>query len=249
MKTDCAAMNSSVGKKVYMALSGIALMLFLVVHLGGNLTLFFGTDGALFNSYAHHLESVGPLLYVAEAGLLAIFLLHVISAMRVYVDKCEARPTGYAVVASKGGPSKMTVASRSMIVTGLLLLVFIPLHVWMFKFNAGKGFTFMDVHGKEMKDLYLVVLYAFKDPAKAWAYAVVMFLLGFHLRHGFWSSLQSLGAMSPKASPLIYCGGLVVALLMAGGFLILPLYLLYFGPDPATLRTAVEAVVQTGGAL
>jgi succinate dehydrogenase / fumarate reductase cytochrome b subunit len=77
MKTDCAAMNSSVGKKVLMALSGIALMLFLIVHLGGNLTLFACDGGALFNTYAHHLESLGPLLYVAEAGLLAIFLLHV----------------------------------------------------------------------------------------------------------------------------------------------------------------------------
>jgi succinate dehydrogenase / fumarate reductase cytochrome b subunit len=249
MKTDCAALNSSVGKKVFMALSGIALMLFLIVHLGGNLTLFACDGGALFNSYAHHLESVGPLLYVAEAGLLAIFLLHVFTAFGVTLDKKRARPDAYAVTASKGGNSKMTVASKSMIYTGVILLLFIPLHIWMFKFNAGQGFTFMDVHGKEMKDLYLVVLYAFADPAKAWAYAAVMFLLGFHLRHGFWSSLQSLGAMSPKMSPVFYCVGLLFAVLMAAGFLALPLYLLYFGPDPATLRPAVEAVVQTGGAL
>lgn len=249
MKTDCAAMNSSVGKKVFMALSGIALMLFLIVHLGGNLTLFACDAGALFNTYAHHLESLGPLLYVAEAGLLAIFLLHVFTAFGVVADKRSARPQGYAVTASKGGNSKLTAASKSMIYTGIILLLFIPLHVWMFKFNAGKGFTFMDVHGKEMKDLYLVVLYAFKDPAKAWAYAVVMFLLGFHLRHGFWSALQSLGAMSPKLSPLVYGAGLVFAVLMAAGFLALPLYLLYFGPNPETLRAAAEAVVLTGGAL
>lgn len=242
-------MNSSVGKKVLMALSGIALMLFLIVHLGGNLTLFAGREGALFNSYAHHLESLGPLLYVAEAGLLAIFLLHVFTAFGVTLDKKRARPDGYAVTASKGGNSKLTAASKSMIYTGIILLLFIPLHIWMFKFNAGRGFTFVDLHGKEAKDLYLVVLYAFKDPAKAWAYAIVMFLLGFHLRHGFWSSLQSLGAMSPKLSPVVYAVGLVFAVLMAAGFLALPLYLLYFGPDPATLRTAVEAVAQTGGAL
>ena len=88
-------MNSSVGKKVLMALSGIALMLFLIVHLGGNLTLFAGREGALFNSYAHHLESLGPLLYVAEAGLLAIFLLHVFTAFGVTLDKKRARPDGY----------------------------------------------------------------------------------------------------------------------------------------------------------
>ncbi len=248
MKTDCAALNSSVGKKVFMALSGIALMLFLLVHLGGNLTLFACDGGALFNSYAHHLESLGPLLYVAEAGLLAIFLLHVVTAFGVVADKQRARPQGYAVTATKGGNSRMTVASKSMIYTGIILLLFIPLHVWMFKFNAGQGFTFVDMHGRETKDLYLVVLYAFSDPVKAWAYAGVMFLLGFHLRHGFWSSLQSLGAMSPKLSPGIYALGLVFAVLMAAGFLALPLYLLYFGPDPDTLRAAAEAV-QAGGAL
>lgn len=235
-------MNSSVGKKVFMALSGIALMLFLIVHLGGNLTLFAGRDGALFNSYAHHLESLGPLLYVAEAGLLAIFLLHVFTAFGVTLDKERARPEGYAVTASKGGNSKLTAASKSMIYTGVILLLFIPLHIWMFKFNAGKGFTFVDAHGAKMKDLYLVVLTAFKDPAKAWAYAIVMFLLGFHLRHGFWSALQSLGAMSPKWSPAIYGLGLIFAVLMAAGFLALPLYLLYSGPDPATLRVVAEAV-------
>lgn len=242
------ALRSSVGKKAVMAVSGIALMLFLVVHLGGNLTLFACDGGKLFNSYAHHLESVGPLLVVAEAGLLAIFLFHVISAFSVYVEKLRARPDGYAVVDSKGGPSRKTLASRSMIFTGILVLLFLPLHVWMFKFNQGRDFTALDLHGQQVKDLYLVVLYAFKDPAKAWAYAAVMFLLGFHLRHGFWSSLQSLGAMSPKLSPAVYSIGLVFAVLMAGGFLVLPLYLLYFGPDPATLRIVAEAAGQAGGA-
>jgi len=248
MKTT-TILQSSVGKKAVMAVTGIALMLFLIVHLGGNLTLFAADGGKLFNSYAHHLESVGPLLLVAEAGLLAIFLFHVFSAFSVYFEKRRARPDRYAVVDSKGGPSKQTLASRSMIVTGILLLAFIPLHVWMFKFNQGRGFTTQDLHGQAVKDLYLVVLYAFKDPAKAWTYAVIMFLLGFHLRHGFWSSLQSLGAMSPKLSPAIYTIGLVFAVLMAGGFLVLPLYLLYFGPDPGTLRIVADAAGQAGGAL
>ena len=174
---------------------------------------------------------------------------NVFSAFSVYTGKLRARPERYAVVDSKGGPTRQTLASRSMIVTGLILLAFVPLHVWMFKFNLGRGFTTVDLHGQEVKDLYLVVLYAFKEPVKAWAYAAVMFLLGFHLRHGFWSSLQSLGAMSPRLSPCIYGAGLVFAVLMAGGFLVLPLYLLYVGPDPATLRPAAEAVAQAGGVL
>lgn len=217
-------MKSTVAKKFVMAVSGIFLMLFLIVHLGGNLTMFVPDGGKLFNSYAHHLESLGPLLYVAEAGLLAIFLFHVIAAFHVYAEKRRARPEHYAVSASKGGPSKNTIASRSMIYTGIILLIFIPAHIWMFKFNAGQPFEYNVVDGKEIKDLFAVVVNAFKQPAIAFGYTAVMLLLGLHLRHGFWSALQSLGAMCPRGSAVIYTAGLLFAVLVAGGFLILPLY-------------------------
>jgi len=216
-------LKSTVGRKVVMAVSGIFLMLFLIVHLGGNLTMFVSAE--MFNSYAHHLESLGPLLYVAEAGLLAIFLFHVITAFQVHAEKKRARPDDYAVAKSKGGASKLTVASKSMIYTGIILLLFIPAHIWMFKFNGGNEFTYTaDAHGTEVKDLYTVVVEAFANPVVAFGYAGVMLLLGMHLRHGFWSALQSLGAMCPRASKAIYCAGFVFALLLAGGFLVLPVY-------------------------
>ncbi len=231
--------KSTIGKKFLAGLSGIALMAFIVVHLIGNLTLFVGRDGKLFNSYAHHLESLGPLLYVAEVGLVLIVLMHIVTAVGVRIGQRRARPDGYKVYGTKHGPSKQTLASRSMAITGLLILLFIPLHVWMFKFNAGKGFTTADLDGTQVKDLYLVVLYAFKDPMKAWAYVAVMLMLGLHLRHGFWSAFQSLGAFAPKRLPAFYAAALIFAVLLAAGFIALPLYLLYFGPDPATLRAGI----------
>jgi len=218
-------LKSTVGRKYIMAVSGIFLMLFLIVHLGGNLTMFVSAE--LFNSYAHHLESMGVLLYVAEAGLLAIFLFHVVSAFQVYAEKRRARPDGYAVHASKGGASKMTVASKSMIYTGIILLLFIPAHIWMFKFNGGEPHARVELHGEQVKDLYTMVAQAFHNPVIAFGYAAVMFLLGLHLRHGFWSSLQSLGAMNPKCSVLIYSAGFAFAILLAGGFLVLPLYFFF----------------------
>lgn len=221
--------KSTIGRKFIMAVSGIFLMLFLIVHLAGNLTLFMPDGGAMFNAYAHKLHSLGPLLYIAEAGLLAIFLFHVISAFQVYAEKRRARPDHYAVAASKGGPSKNTIASRSMIYTGLILLVFIPAHIWMFKFNAGEPFTYVDANGKEIKNLYAVVVNAFQNPAIVLGYTTVMLLLGLHMRHGFWSALQSLGAMCPKGSAIIYTAGLVFAVLLAGGFLVLPLYFYFSG--------------------
>lgn len=231
-------MSSSIGRKAIAAIGGIALMLFIVVHLAGNLTLLVPDQGRTFNEYAHKLHSLGPLLWVARAGLLAFFLAHVVTAISVRLDEKRLRPEGYAVRASKGGPSKQSFSSRSMLLTGLVLLVFVPFHIWMFSLNQGSPHARIIYDGVEMKDVYVAVLKGFKDPAKAWGYVAVMALLGFHLRHGFWSAFQSLGALRPKWSPAVYTAGLVFALLMAIGFLILPLYILYFGPDPQALRVA-----------
>lgn len=230
--------GSTIGRKVIAAISGIALMLFIVVHLGGNLTLLIPDGGATFNSYAHHLASLGPLLWVARAGLLIFFLGHVVTAIGVRLDERRARPEGYAVTASKGGPSKQTWSSRSMLVTGLLILLFVPFHIWMFTLNQGTPHAMVDLHGTQVKDVYLAVVTAFKEPAKAWGYVVIMALLGFHLRHGFWSAFQSLGVLRPKWTPAIYTAAFVFAALMALGFIALPVYMLYCGPAPETLRVA-----------
>jgi succinate dehydrogenase / fumarate reductase cytochrome b subunit len=223
--------SSTVARKFFTGLAGLLLVAFLCVHLGGNLTMFVGPG--LFNSYTHHLESLGPLLYVAEIGLLALFVIHAVLAIMVQWEKRKARPEGYAKSASKGGPSRYTISSRTMIITGIVIAVYLPIHVWMFKFNSGQPSPMMTLHdGKEVRDLYTIVLLAFKNPAMAWVYVVLMALLGFHLRHGFWSAFQSLGALSPRLLPVFYVLGVVVAILLAGGFIVLPLYMLYGVPAP-----------------
>jgi succinate dehydrogenase / fumarate reductase, cytochrome b subunit len=223
--------KSTVGKKIVMAVSGILLMSFLVVHLVGNLTLFLPDGGAVFNQYAAMLEGLGVWLYVAEAMLLAAFLLHVVAAVQVVLNKRRARAGGYAMVVSKGGPSKWSLASRSMIITGVTLFIFIPVHIWMFKYNMGETYPLAD--GEHVKDVYSVVIGAFQNPRIVAGYTLVMLLLGLHLRHGFWSALQSLGAMNPRWTPAIYAAGLLFALLVAGGFLVLPLYFFWCGEVPA----------------
>lgn len=220
---------SSVGKKLLNAVSGLALVAFICVHLAGNLTLFAPDHGKLFNSYAYHLESLRPLVLAAEAGLILVFLLHIVSALGVRLGGQAARPDGYAVSGTKGGPSRKTLSSRSMLVTGILLALFVAIHVWMFKFNAGRSFTMTDLHGRPVKDLYAVVLHGFKSAPIAFGYAAVMLMLGLHLRHGFWSALQSLGALKPQWSGAVYTLGMAFAILLAGGFFILPLWI-YFSP-------------------
>ncbi|HEY8241229.1 MAG TPA: succinate dehydrogenase cytochrome b subunit [Kiritimatiellia bacterium] len=216
-------MKSSVGRKLVNGVTGLALIGFIIVHLGGNLTMFVSAD--LFNTYAHHLEGLGPLLWLAEIILVAFFLFHIVSGVSVWLDKRRARPEPYAVVGTKGGPSRSSMASRSMILTGAVLAVFVPIHVWMFKYNGGQAFHYYDLHGKQVKDLFAVVETAFHDVRIAGLYVLVMVLLGVHLRHGFWSVVQTLGAMKPKWSGPIYAAGLIFALLIAGGFIGLPVWI------------------------
>jgi len=215
-------LRSTVARKFIAGFTGVLLILYLILHLAGNLTLFAGPR--VFNLYASKLESFGILLYVIEIALALVFIIHATMGVQVFLRKKHARPTGYAVTASRGAPSKQTISSRSMIVTGIVLAVFIPIHVWMFKFRATPTVT---IGGREARDLYFLVIEAFKQPVIAWAYVLVMGLLGFHLRHGFWSAFQSMGATNPRTLPLFYSLGVVVAIVLALGFLVLPLWLLY----------------------
>ena len=128
------ALSSSLGRKYVMAATGLLLVGFLVIHLAGNVLLYSGDRGAAFDAYAARLEA-NPLLPVAELGLAAIFLSHVVLALHIHASNRAARNHGYAVRAS---PRRATFASRSMVFTGLIVLVFIAVH--LYDFRVGKLF-------------------------------------------------------------------------------------------------------------
>lgn len=221
--------RSTVGQKLFMGVSGILLILFLIMHLSANLLLFVPDGGIAFNMYSHKLKEFGPLLTLVRVGLAAVFLVHIVSGIRVYRKNLQARRSRYAVMSTKGGPSKMGTASLWMARTGLVLLIFVPIHVAMFSMGPYYG-TVID--GTEMRDLYLLVVEKFNQAQVAFPYSAVMLLLGLHLRHGFWSALQSLGAMTPRWSPVIYSVGLIFSIIMALGFFVLPLYIYFAVPLP-----------------
>lgn len=240
---------SSVGKKVMTGLTGLMLIGFVTAHLVGNLTLFIPDAGHAFNEYGHFLESAihGWLIIAFEVGLITIFAIHMISAVAVAVtDKVKARPKGYAVVKNAGGKSRKSLNSRSMIITGIVLILFVVLHVKMFKFTDHPMVSYetghavavtavaegVDAHDAGIKDLFAVVVEAFKNPVIAGAYVLVMILLGMHLRHGFWSAFQSMGWNTDRHMELLQFGARVVSVLLAVGFLILPLYIYFFVDMP-----------------
>lgn len=214
---------SSIGKKLINAVTGLGLVVFIIVHLAGNLILLSGNADA-FNEYSHFYEKIGSLLYVIEFGLVVFFVFHIITGTTVWLSKLNGRPDGYDQSGNAGGPSKKTISSRTMIWTGIVLLVFTVIHVMTFKYGPGMAEGYRTViDGVAMRDLYRWVVEVFQKPGYVIWYVVSMFLLGFHLRHGFWSAFQSLGANHPRCSPILYSLGLFIGVVVAVGFMALPI--------------------------
>lgn len=230
MPTLLKALQSQVGRKILTAITGIGLMLFIIGHLIGNLSLF--AEDPAFNKYTLALESLGPILYIVEAIIAIGILLHAWVGISIWWRKRKARPEGYKINATKGSPSHKTFSSQSMIFTGIVLFVFLIIHINHFKF--GPTDTIM-IDGHEAKDLKELVVDTFINPLWAFGYTAVMVLLGFHLRHGFWSALTSLTMKHKSYSFILYTIGTIFAILMAVGFIFIPLYIFFTGGQGALI--------------
>ena len=222
MTTITAALRSSVGKKYLMGVSGLIWFLFAVGHLIGNFLLFAGRDA--FNTYAHFLVNFGhgKAVYGIEAVLVLVLVTHIYSGITVaLVDKSNARPQGYEVQGNAGGGSRKTLASETMILTGFLVLIFLAIHITTFKY--GPKLAWIPPGSTEKwDDLYGLVVARFGQPLYTLFYLVTMTLFGFHLSHGLWSALQSLGLLNRRTYSVAVRTGSVVAVLLALGFLVLP---------------------------
>ncbi len=230
---------SSVGKKVITGITGFALIGFVIVHLLGNLTLFLGPHA--FNSYAHFLETAvhGWLIYAFEVFIFVVFVFHMVSAVTVaWADKRKAREVGYKYSKDAGGKSRKTLASRTMIYSGAVIIVFVIAHIFLFKFNAGNPHT-LDADGH--KDLYKVVDEVFGGVGFTVFTVIAMILVGMHLRHGFWSAFQSLGWANDRYLPLLVNVARVVAIVLAVGFIALPIYM-HLAGDPGAAHSAAQTL-------
>jgi succinate dehydrogenase / fumarate reductase cytochrome b subunit len=223
-------LGSQVGRKMITGITGFGLMLFIVIHLIGNLLLL-APSPDLFNLYAKKLHDLGPLLIIAELGLLSFFGLHAWTGISIFLKRKQAKPVGYAIEASGGKPSKKTLSSMTMAITGGILLVFLVLHIAQFKFGAfdAKEYDPVTIHGKQMEDLYSRVADAFSNKLIVVMYVGVMAMLGMHLRHGFWSAFQSLGAVNPRLTPVIYTLGVFIAIILAIAFMLIPIIMCFKG--------------------
>jgi succinate dehydrogenase cytochrome b subunit len=204
-------LDSSIITKVIIGVTGLLLVLYLFIHIAGNLIVFAGP--AAFNRYAFTLES-NALLPVIEIALLLVFVIHIYKAVANYLKNREARPVGYAVKKRAGGPSRKTFASSTMILSGLWLLAFLLIHVRAF--HEGWGTEYVWPAGG--RDLYRQEMETFENPLTVGFYVLSMVVVGSHLWHGITSSFQSLGFDPLRWSPRALAIGRGVAVLVAATF-------------------------------
>lgn len=215
------ALSTTVGSKFLVALTGLLLVGFLLGHLAGNLLILLGGDK--FNAYGHALIS-NPLVVPAELGLLALLLLHMGKAIAHVIRGRNARPEGYTTKAWAGGASRKSWASTTMALSGLFLLAFLVVHIATFKFGPYYASAEAGV-----RDLQRLVVEIFQNPAYVAFYVVAMGIIGLHLLHGVSSAFQSLGWMTTgRSTSRLLNLGLGLAVLIAGGFALIPVWVYLF---------------------
>lgn len=180
-------LSSTLGRKWLMALTGLFLSIFLIVHLIGNLQLLYGDGGLSFNTYAKFMTT-NPVIKLTSYMLYAGFLLHILDAYALMMKNRKARPVGYHKVNNTGTSSW---SSRNMGILGTILLIFLVVHMRQFWFEMHWGQIANDANGN--RDLYSVCVAAFSQWWYVALYVVGMGALAYHLLHGFQSAFQSMG--------------------------------------------------------
>ncbi len=208
--------TSSIGRKQIMAVSGLALAGFVLAHMAGNLLLFVSPEA--YNIYGHKLVS-NPLIYVAEAGLVVFFLFHIVKGILVSLTNSSARKSRYAKIPN--GEKAASLASRTMIHQGIVLAVFVVHHLITFKYGPYYQVTY---DGVVVRDLYRLVLEIFQSPLYVAWYVLATAIVGFHLSHGVYSALQTLGVHHPERTPCIQKISILYGIVISVGFISQPIF-------------------------
>ena len=222
-------LTSSIGRKVIMSLTGIFLILFLIVHLLGNLQLLHDDGGKAFNLYAKFMTT-NPLVKTISYLLYLSILIHAVQGWAIWRKNRAARGAGYAVKVTRAVNTNARAASN-MGWLGTVIFIFILIHLYQFWLQMKLGNTTMVTypgHEGEYKDLYSMVIAVFKNPAFVIFYVVSMYVIALHLWHGFQSSFQTLGLNHSKYTPSIKLIGKAYSILVPAGFAIIPVIVYLF---------------------
>jgi len=224
-----AFLTSSIGQKVIMSLTGLFLIIFLVVHLAGNLQLLIDDAGETFNLYAHEMTT-NPLIKTVSYGLYFFIILHTVQGLIIHFKNRASKGTRYAVRAS----NEKTWTSRYMALLGSIIFLFLVVHMGQFWGQMHFGsLDLVSYNGSEpVKDLYTPVAVVFSQWWYVALYLFALLVLAFHLWHGFSSAFQTLGINSKKYSPLINGFGKIYSVVIPAAFAIIPVYFFLFVEAP-----------------
>lgn len=206
-------LTSSIGRKLLMSLTGLFLVVFLLVHLVGNLQLLANDGGASFNEYANFMAQ-NPLIKTVSYGLYFFILLHTVQGLMLWSKNRAARGNQRYAVQVTRAVNTNSFAAKNMAWLGIIIFVFIVIHMAQFWFK-------MKFMGET--DLYGLVSTLYTNPVWVVFYVACMIVVGYHLWHGFQSSFQTLGLNHPKYSPFIRTVGKIYAVVVAGGFALIPI--------------------------
>jgi succinate dehydrogenase / fumarate reductase, cytochrome b subunit len=212
--------QSSIGKKYVVAVTALLLILYVLGHLAGNLQIYMGPDR--INAYAKFLHDLGPVLWVIRVILLAAFVTHIVATIQLAQENRLAKPQKYAVA----GYQRSTMASRTMIVSGLIVLCFVIYHLLQFTAQVTDP-EFRELHDSIGRhDVYQMLILGFKHPLVSLFYIVGLFLLTTHLSHGFASVVQTLGINNRKIANVVSTGGQTLAWVIFAGYISIPVTIL-----------------------
>jgi succinate dehydrogenase / fumarate reductase cytochrome b subunit len=217
--------GSSIGRKLLMSLTGLFLILFLTIHLLGNLAIFSNDGGLAFNEYAAFM-SHNVIIKVVSYALYISILAHAVIALWLWISNKLARPKGYAV---SNANDNSTWVSRSMMLLGSIVLIYIVIHLkdfwWHYKMGGNYQFQ-IDANGN--RDLFALILEQFQSPVTLGIYLVGLLGLSLHLWHGFQSAFQTLGIEHQRYTPAIKFLGKVFSVIVPIGFAAMPVYIYFF---------------------
>lgn len=207
---------ASIIRKQIVAITGLGLAGFVLVHMAGNMLLFVSPQA--YNEYSHKLVS-NPAIYIAELGLVLFFIGHIFQASYLTYKNYRARPIGYAMRATK--EKRTPWVHRTLFAQGMIILAFSILHLATFKY--GPDYKVDYGHG-QIRDLYKLVIEVFQDPGYVAWYVFALLILGMHLSHGVRSTIQTFGIHHPRYQGKIRAFGYLYALIVMAGFLSQPIY-------------------------
>ncbi len=217
MQKTLTLLDTTLGKKAVMAVTGLVLLGFLIGHMLGNLQVFLGAEA--LDGYAHKLQSLGPLLWGIRGVLLISFLLHGWMVVDLYSRSAAARPVGYRVT----NTIATNYAAKVMWLSGIVILLFVVFHVAHFTApGLSMSPSYAHVHGK----VYQNVTNSFRVPWVVGVYVLAQILLGMHIYHGAWSLLQTLGISQPRFNQRLRLAAKSIAVIIATGNCCIPLAIL-----------------------